>query len=219
MSRVYKVEHEDIDTKDAAEVKNCVASSIPQELRSLSSTIMDMAHLLTEDPLTDEQHSYISYILQSTNRLLSLADNLSAASHISIQEIPVIEPREPSVLMVEDNHIIQFVHKKMLTELNCRVDVASSAEQALDMPDTHYDLILLDIELPGKSGIDVAIELRKREHFKHIKMVALTSFVEDGMAEKCLAAGINQVFSKPIDIKKLGSLIYGNNRILKANYF
>jgi len=49
-------------------------------------------------------------------------------------------------LLVEDNPLVQFLHKRMLHELGCRVDVASNVETALAMSSHLYDVILLDVK-------------------------------------------------------------------------
>ncbi len=111
------------------------------------------------------------------------------------------------VLIVEDNPVIQYIHKAMLTALNCQVEIASNAKEALEMASNEYDLILLDIGLPDRSGIEVALELRSREIKKRTRIVALTAFAEHDVVKNCLAAGIDQVVYKPIDFQKLEQLL------------
>ena len=77
------------------------------------------------------------------------------------------------VLVVEDNPAIQCIHKAMLTELNCETEVASNAKEALEMAWNHHDLILLDIGLPDRSGVEVALEIRGRETDKRTRIVAV----------------------------------------------
>lgn len=111
------------------------------------------------------------------------------------------------VLIVEDNPVIQYIHKAMLTVLNCQVEIASNAKEALEMASNEHDLILLDIGLPDRSGIEVALELRSRETRKRTRIVALTAFAEREVVKNCLAAGIDQVVYKPIDFQRLEQLL------------
>jgi CheY-like chemotaxis protein len=112
------------------------------------------------------------------------------------------------VLIVEDNPLIQCIHKAMLDVLNCQVEIASNAKEAIEMAfNNAHDLILLDIGLPDKSGIEVAREVRRRETEKRTRIVALTAFAEGNVTKNCLEAGIDQVVHKPIDFKKLEQLL------------
>lgn len=111
------------------------------------------------------------------------------------------------VLIVEDNPVIQCIHKAMLTVLNCQVEVASNAKEALEMALNDHDLILLDIGLPDRSGVEVALEIRRLETEKRTRIIALTAFAEGNVTKNCLEAGIDQVVHKPIDFQKLEQLI------------
>ncbi len=123
--------------------------------------------------------------------------------------------KEVNVLMIEDNQLIQLIHNKILTDLGCQVDIASSGEEALLMIENHYDLILLDIGLPGISGTDVAIKFRGHKNHKEVRMIALTSHSDVDTRKLCFCSGIEEVLNKPIDIKKLETVIYQ----LKKQYF
>ena len=62
------------------------------------------------------------------------------------------------------------------------------------------DLIVLDIQLPEISGIEICIELRKIEKFKNIPIIAVTSFAMKGDKDRILSAGFNEYISKPIRV-------------------
>jgi CheY-like chemotaxis protein len=111
------------------------------------------------------------------------------------------------VLVVEDNPAIQCIHKAMLTALNCETEIASNAEEALQMAFNDHDLILLDIGLPDRSGVEVALEIRGREVGKRTRIVAVSAFAEGDVTKNCLAAGIDQVVHKPLDFQKLEQLL------------
>ncbi len=69
------------------------------------------------------------------------------------------------------------------------------------------DLIILDIQLPKMSGIDIAKELRKIDKFKMVPIIAVTSFAMKGDKERILAAGINKYISKPIKVQEFREII------------
>ncbi|MBY9006228.1 MAG: response regulator [Candidatus Lokiarchaeota archaeon] len=69
------------------------------------------------------------------------------------------------------------------------------------------DLIILDIQLPNMSGIDITKELRKIDKFKSVPIIAVTSFAMKGDKERILAAGIDKYISKPIKVQEFREII------------
>ncbi|MFX1593726.1 MAG: response regulator [Promethearchaeota archaeon] len=69
------------------------------------------------------------------------------------------------------------------------------------------DLVILDIQLPEMSGMDICIELRKIEKFKAIPIIAVTSFAMKGDKERILSAGFNEYISKPIKVNEFRELV------------
>ncbi len=66
----------------------------------------------------------------------------------------------------------------------------------------NLDVIILDIQLPDMSGIDICKELRKLEKYKKTPILAVTSFAMKGDKERILDAGFNDYISKPLQIKE-----------------
>lgn len=105
------------------------------------------------------------------------------------------------VLLVEDNLIAQRMESTLLESINCQVDIVDSGENAIKSCETnHYDIIFLDIGLPGMQGDEVAKALRKLEgdSHQHTPIIALTAHVSDDAREKYLESGMNDVYSKPL---------------------
>ena len=69
------------------------------------------------------------------------------------------------------------------------------------------DLIILDIQLPEMSGMDICTELKKIEKFKEIPIIAVTSFAMKGDRERILSAGFNEYISKPIKVNEFRKLV------------
>lgn len=69
------------------------------------------------------------------------------------------------------------------------------------------DLVILDIQLPEISGIDICTELRKIEKFKTIPIIAVTSFAMKGDKERILQAGFNDYVAKPIKVAEFRELV------------
>ena len=105
------------------------------------------------------------------------------------------------ILLVEDNEIGRKVVSEFLTGAGLEVHEAVNGEQALDMLTTmHFDLVLMDIEMPVMGGIEAARRIRRLEdeRFRNLPVIALTGHVMADSKEKCLAAGMNDHLEKPI---------------------
>jgi len=114
---------------------------------------------------------------------------------------PVWTPPQLKALLVEDHPVAQRVHQAFLQKMGCLVDVAENGRKALALSTQPYDIILLDINLPDLSGLEICRTLRKHELTAHTPIIALTAYGE--IEEECLSAGIDIVISKPVIFEKL----------------
>nr|WP_232002710.1 response regulator [Legionella sainthelensi] len=116
----------------------------------------------------------------------------------------------PKVLMVEDNVIAQNVEKALLTALNCQVDIANSADNAVKLfKPGKYDLVLMDIGLEDSSGYIVAKQLRQkeRETEHHVPIIALTGFEADVVKYDCQHYFMEGAISKPLTCEQAEQII------------
>ncbi len=116
------------------------------------------------------------------------------------------------VLVVEDNKINQVITKKMLTKKEITCDIASNGMDAVDLANENkYDGILMDIHMPGISGEEATIRIRKFD--KETPIIALTAISLDDSLESFYAAGCNDVVTKPfkpeVFYQKIGENILG----------
>jgi len=112
------------------------------------------------------------------------------------------------ILLVEDNLMNQKVAKLMLEGARCKVDVASSGEEALSKLFNSYDLVLMDVSLPDISGLDVTSEYRRREKSsQHTPIIALTAHALAGDKELCINAGMDDYLVKPLIVEKLYDIL------------
>ena len=114
-------------------------------------------------------------------------------------------------LIVEDNPINMELVSEILTSNGISVDEAVNGEEAIKMVENEtYDVVLMDIELPGIDGVD-ATKIIKSKH-KNLPILALTSYAMKGDRERFIAAGFDDYISKPIDInsfiEKINKLIH-----------
>ncbi|BES86571.1 aerobic respiration control sensor protein [Pectobacterium araliae] len=112
------------------------------------------------------------------------------------------------VLLVEDIELNVVVARSVLEKLGNSVDVAMTGQDALDMFDPdEFDLVLLDIQLPDMTGLDVARQLHSRYANRNMPpLVALTANVLKDKREY-LDAGMDDVLSKPLSVPALTAVI------------
>jgi len=109
------------------------------------------------------------------------------------------------ILLAEDNLVNQKVALRFLEKLDFRVDIVGDGLAALAAWQTgHFDLILMDCQMPKMDGYEATRAIRKLEDGKrHIPIVALTAHAMKGDEDKCRAAGMDDYLTKPIDRGKL----------------
>ncbi len=118
-------------------------------------------------------------------------------------------PKNPhkQVLLVEDNTILQKTIANLVTGLNSAIDIAFSGEEALEKyQNKNYDLIYMDIGLPGIDGIETTKRLRKLEAQSNrtpVTIIALSAHIDEQESQKCLDAGMNAIAIKPLEKKQI----------------
>ena len=113
-----------------------------------------------------------------------------------------------AILIVEDNPINLKLAKLLLAGEGYEVRTAINAEEVLKILATfHPQLILMDLQLPGKNGLDLTRELKSNPKFKDICIVALTAYAMKGDEEKAKAAGCDGYMTKPISVATFPSEI------------
>lgn len=111
------------------------------------------------------------------------------------------------VLLVEDEKIALMVHKRMVEQLGYQLDVAEDGQQALALAFNGYGVILMDIGLPDMTGIEVTAQIRHHEKGSSVRIVGLTAYLQEEVEGQCLAAGMDEVITKPVTIEKLSELL------------
>jgi two-component system cell cycle response regulator DivK len=105
------------------------------------------------------------------------------------------------ILIVEDNPTNLKLAKLILNVEGYQVYSAIDANEAAEYLKTSVpDLILMDLQLPGKNGLDFTQELKSNSKYKDIIIIALTAYAMKGDAEKARAAGCDGFITKPISV-------------------
>ncbi|VVB87024.1 Chemotaxis protein CheY [uncultured archaeon] len=105
------------------------------------------------------------------------------------------------VILVEDNLLNMELILEILMSQDFTVDTAEDGEKAIKKTEnTTYDVILMDIALPGIDGVEATKIIKSKPGFKCVPFVALTAFAMAGDKERLLKAGFDDYISKPLDV-------------------
>lgn len=110
-----------------------------------------------------------------------------------------------TMLLVEDDAIVQHVHKMMLTKLGHEVHIADNAQNTLSLiKKLNFDLIFMDIGLPDMNGVQLIKQIKA---ISETPIVALTGYISQLDHIACISAGAAEVLHKPIASEELKRLV------------
>jgi len=165
-----------------------------------------------------------SDIFDSLAILLDAGEALEAASplvtHQYLQGLHT-QPDKPEwpqgarILLVEDNYINQAVATALLDNHKLPCETAENGVKAIEALEhapssAPYTLVLMDCQMPEMDGYQATREIRKGsggDRYQDIPIIAMTANAMQGDKEKCLAAGMDDYLSKPIDPDKLDAML------------
>ena len=109
------------------------------------------------------------------------------------------------ILLAEDHPVNQQVMLLLLGRFGYQADVAGSGQEVLDaLARQRYDLVLMDLQMPGMDGLEATGRIRRELPGDHQpRIVAVTAHVLPGDRERCLAAGMDDFLGKPIQVPEL----------------
>lgn len=115
------------------------------------------------------------------------------------------------VLVVDDNEINRFLCREVLTRLGVEVVTVGDGQQSLHaLGDAHFDLILMDCEMPVMDGYTASRKIRESEEecgLDPVPIIALTAHAMEGDRELSLAAGMDDHLTKPFKVEQLQALL------------
>ena len=114
------------------------------------------------------------------------------------------------ILVVDDDYSSRVLAKIHLDKMGFQVETASNGEEALEkVASDQYHLVLMDCQMPVMNGYEATRCIREREKGTgcHTPIVAMTAKVQPGDREQCLEAGMDGFLAKPIERKRLASLV------------
>jgi CheY-like chemotaxis protein len=175
------------------------------------------------DGVQDLEAMDISGYLVKPVRASRLFDNLASAFVSEAQMGYWVSPTENQahhslrnlqlsplkILLVEDHEVNQMVILNQLLMLGLEAECVENGEQAIaKLTQQHYDIVLMDCQMPVLDGYEATQEIRRREGSdRHTIIIALTAHALPTDREKCLEVGMDDYLSKPIDQDALGAMI------------
>ncbi|MGK7903764.1 MAG: PAS domain S-box protein [Hormoscilla sp.] len=150
-------------------------------------------------------------ITAMANEIETVLESRRYSSTPPQQETTTHQPLEGlKILLVEDHPINQEVMLNQLSIIGYEADLAGNGQEALDLlQQKDYDLVFMDCQMPVKDGYLTTQELRQMEagSGRHTIVIALTAHAMPADREKCLAAGMDDYISKPVEQEDLEILL------------
>jgi len=192
------------------------------ELRKLKSVqslskaeiilVSDSANLHPKEVLRDA--GYSGY-LNKPFVLSYLANEIGSVVPARYKSEEPVQPKSSKkmkILLVEDNLINEKVAKVSLDRMGHDVDVAREGKSAIvKYRNQNFELILLDLKMPGMDGFEVAREIRRIEESDKKKnksrIIALTAEDFDGIKQKCFDAGMDGMLRKPFNFAEISNIL------------
>jgi two-component system, sensor histidine kinase and response regulator len=170
-----------------------------------------------DDVLPECKKIGIEYILNKPVNASMMFDSLMQLLGDAKVSVVLPEQAEPAidltniahiqgakVLLAEDNLLNQMVASEILMGLGLHVDVADNGRIALEMAQAqHYDLVLMDMQMPEMDGLEAARRLRALPSLVDLPVIAMTANAMQVDRERCMAAGMIDFVAKPIEPDEL----------------
>ena len=128
----------------------------------------------------------------------------ASATQATVHPLPAHPAARRRVLLAEDNQVNQQIALAMLKGLEFDIQVVANGRLALDAVNReHFDLVLMDCQMPELDGFQAATLIRKKISSGELPIVALTANAMEGDRERCLASGMDDYLSKPFKKEQL----------------
>jgi CheY-like chemotaxis protein len=115
------------------------------------------------------------------------------------------------ILVAEDDRISQRYMLAILKKMGCRVTLVGDGDQAVEALRRHsFDIVLMDVEMPGLNGIEATRLIRRPETgclAPDVPIIALTAHAMWGDEQRCIHAGMDHYVAKPVDIDTVAAII------------
>ncbi len=124
------------------------------------------------------------------------------------EHVLVSVPKGLRVLLVEDNAVNQLVGTRLLESEGCTVTIAHDGLQAVQQAqDGEFDVILMDVHMPGMDGLQATATIRAQETTARIPIIAMTADAMEREVKRAMAAGMDDYLSKPVRGSELREML------------
>jgi CheY-like chemotaxis protein len=177
---------------------------IPTEVAASSANIVTLLH------------ADVAAVLDQTPKL-DVKDDVLVSEQLDVKDDA---PARARVLLVDDNLVNQKVIKALLQRLHCEVDLASSGQEAINkfkgQPEGTYQLVLMDIHMPGKDGHQTARELRSFEQTARLPVFIAALTADVASLKETVEAGMNAFLGKPVTLHDLEIVLNETGKFRKG---
>ena len=197
---------------------------ISQEDRSLTTVLTETAELsesapvmvLTTTSSTDEHPDVLPDKVSTLSkpvgkqRLLDALTDIDAGRRFKRSLNSQNPPQtKQSILVVDDNPVNVKLLKTMLSNMGQSVKTASSGFEAIKLcQSTLFDLILMDVQMPGMDGIETTRQIRAMEHAgSSLPIIAVTAHALPDEKKLILQSGLNDYMTKPVNVRQLANMV------------
>jgi two-component system, sensor histidine kinase and response regulator len=181
-------------------------TSVPPEQAMTGNLAVYLCKPIKRSPLLDTLTAIIEGAQETARGPAEKSDETWTLADTQ-EQVPV---RPERILVVEDHQILQDVAVLLLRDFGFEADVAESGQSALKaLASVRYDLVFMDIGMPEMDGFEVTRIIRNNDiHASgHVPVIAMTAEAMEGTRELCIASGMDDYISKPVDIDQLRSII------------
>lgn len=193
--------------------------------RNLSQTKLVLMTMMNQRDLAEQmlQQGIASYLIKPVRAsrlfdalLTAMANQISSSLQQQRQDASAYrqekdtQPKPPlRILLAEDHPINQQVILNQLSLLGYEADLANNGQEALEiLSQKTYDVVFMDCQMPLLDGYATTRQLRLQEHDRrHTIIIALTAHALPADREKCLAAGMDDYLSKPVEPEDLEAVL------------
>ncbi len=182
-----------------------------KETTDLLRKIFVFLKSLDNSSLNAEQNKDLEYFKKALIQMPHIADGVNQEPASFVKGFQEWEQQKISlkILVVEDSELNFILFSEILNTLGLKCDWVVNGKEAVEAYlNASYDLIFMDCQMPIMDGYEATKRIRETSRGKkHIPIIAMTAYAMKGDREKCLAAGMDEYLSKPLNIKDIADLI------------
>jgi PAS domain S-box-containing protein len=199
--RSFSVARQILETKDLCKTQLIMLNSSRVTAAAANSTTHSGIRAFINKPVKQSE------LLQSLMIALQPTEKTTKKNSVTAPKIEAKKPqRSERILVAEDNALNQRVMSIYLEELGLDCQIVLNGKEAIEAVEKqHFDLILMDCQMPEMDGFEASREIRQKEgtRGKRVPIIATTASAMKGDREDCLSAGMDDYICKPIEQSEL----------------